>query len=109
MRMRHDTPAPKIATGDRVRVHTSAEAIAAGVAGMVGEVIGLSAPADCVDAVIGVKGEDLVVNVSFKEKEGTFWFAKNQLEPVGHSPKFEAVPEPTEPSSKPKAWWRFGL
>jgi hypothetical protein len=109
MRIHRDSPVPKIATGDRIRVHTSAEAIAAGVAGMVGEVIGLSAPSDSIVAVVGVKGTDELVNVSLKEKEGTFWFAKNQLEIVEHAPKAGAAPEPAAAEPKPKQWWRFGL
>jgi hypothetical protein len=69
----------------------------------------LSAPSDSIVAVVGVKGTDELVNVSFKEKEGLFWFAKNQLELVEPAPKVEAAPEPAPVEAKPKPWWRFGL
>ena len=120
----HRDRTPKIASGDRVRVHPTTEAITAGVAGLVGEVIEVCTPSDPGIVVIGAKGEDQVVNVSFKEKEGVFWFARNQLEFRGHAPGSDAgtagagqspqqdvagkADEPAPVAAKPKPWWRFG-
>lgn len=90
---------------------------------MVGDVIEVSTPSDPGIAVIGTKGEDQAVKVSFKEKEGAFWFAKNQLELVAHAPgtaagndgvaqaQPNAAGKPEEPApvaAKPKPWWKFG-
>jgi hypothetical protein len=113
MQIRRDHTA-KIATGDRVRVHASAEAITAGVAGLAGDVIEVSNPSDPGVVVIGTKGEDQAVKVSFKEKEGVFWFAKNQLERINkpsspsRAPQ-EVAAEPAPVEAKPKPWWKFGL
>lgn len=114
----HRDRTPKIGTGDDVRVHPTAEAITAGVAGMVGVVVEMATPSDPEVAVIGTKGDGPAVNVSFKDREGTFWFAKNQLELVSHAaapepaPQVEAVAQTEEPAAveaKTKPWWRFGL
>ena len=114
----HRDRTPKIATGDRVRVHPTAEAITAGVAGMVGDVIEVSIPSDPGIAVIGAKGEDQAVQVSFQEKEGAFWFAKPQLEFLSRAPGAAQAPqqdsagqadESAPVAAKPKPWWKFGL
>jgi hypothetical protein len=113
MRARHDSPIVDLASGDEVRVHATAEAIEAGLAGLVGEVIGMSAEPEAGIPVIGANVEGGAVNVSFKDREGTFWFAKNQLEAMNQPPaapvESEAAAEEAAVAAKPKPWWRFGL
>jgi hypothetical protein len=112
MRTKHDGASSNLTSGDKVRVQTSAEAIDAGLAGMVGEVISTSTSIDADFAVIGKIGTGGVVNVSFQEREGTFWFARNQLGKVGSSEtavikNTEGEMQPIEAKSKP--WWRLGF
>ena len=110
---RHENRPVKMTSGDRIRVHATAEAIAAGVAGLVGDVVGFCTPSATGVAVIGTTSEDSAVKVSFKEKEGEFWFAKNQLEILGRAPGSENKNAHVDPeasaTAKPKAWWRFGF
>jgi hypothetical protein len=114
MQARHDNRPIKMASGDRVRVRATPEAIAAGVAGMVGDIVGFARPSSTDAAVIGAKSEDYAVNVSLKEKEGTFLFAKDQLEILEHasSPEGKSAgkdPETPPAAARPKPWWKFGL
>jgi hypothetical protein len=79
---------------------------------MVGEVVAISKVVDAGAAVIGTTGEDGAVNVSFREKAGTFWFAKNQLDRVNQSTSAEIKNTGDEPeplAAKPKPWWKFGF
>ena len=118
MSVHHGVSTPKIAVGDRVRVHETAEATAAGVAGLVGEVVDFAAPPVTDVAVIGAVGEDNAVNVSFAEKEDPFWFAMGQLEILGHAAGSQIKSAGqgvsgksggTAPdAAKPKPWWKFG-
>jgi hypothetical protein len=124
MPMRRSVRTAKMAVGDRVHVHETAEAIAAGVAGLVGDVVGFAGPSDTHVAVIGAAGEESAVNVSFTEKEGAFWFAREQLDVIGRAlasgdKSSGADPEASKDASggsdgvdpaaaKPKPWWKFG-
>ena len=101
-------------SGDRVRIHATAAAIAAGVAGLVGDVVGFCTPSAAGVAVIGTKTEDHAVKVSFKEKEGEFWFSKEQIEILDRTPASGnkvagAGQETPQAAAKPKPWWRFGF
>jgi hypothetical protein len=122
--MRRGIRTPKMVVGDRVHVHETAEAIAAGVAGLVGDVVEIAPPPGAEVAVIGATGADAAVNVTFAGKDGPYWFAKDQLDIVEHAP----VPENRIPGVEPKAlkdvsgdsgedsaaapktrpWWKFG-
>ena len=122
MPMRHRASAPKMKVGDRVRVHETAEAVAAGVAGLVGAIVGIATPPAAGAVVIGAVSGDQTVNVSFAEKAGAFWFAKEQLDILGPVPssgtkspgaEHEAAPDVAgeagaPAASKPKPWWKFG-
>jgi hypothetical protein len=85
MSIHPDTHTHKLEIGDRVHVLATADAIAAGVAGLVGNVVGFAMPPVADASVIGTAGENRVANVSFKEREGTFWFAKGTLEFLEHA------------------------
>lgn len=81
---------------------------------MVGEVIGMSAETEAGVPVIGADAAGGAVNVSFKDREGTFWLAKGQLEALNqpHAAPVEgeaAASEEAAVAAKPKPWWRFGF
>ena len=115
---------PKLAVGDRVRVQETAEAIAAGVGGLVGDVVGFATPPGADTSVIEAAGERHGVNVSFAEKDGIFWFAREHLEIIDDAASggenaagpdqgpFQDAPskvaEPEAPAAKPRPWWKFG-
>ncbi len=122
--MRRSMRTPKMAAGDQVRVHETAEAIAAGVAGLVGKVVAVAVPPVAEVAVIGATAGDSAVNVTFEGREGTFWFSKEQLDLVARAsgsggkqpgsnpqvltPASGEAAEPAPPSAKSKPWWKFG-
>ena len=115
---------PKLAVGDRIRVRETEEAVAAGVADRVGDIVELATQPVTDVSLIGATSEGHAVKVSFADKEGTFWFAKEQLEFLEHVPgamlkSAGADPEASHDASresgetvpaetKPKPWWKFG-
>jgi hypothetical protein len=96
---------PKLAFGDQVQVRATEEANAAGVAGLAGEIIGFTKRSGASVAAIGATGDDYAFNVSFKEVEGTFWFAEDQLERSPDAGGGKSGGEnPTAADSKKPSW-----
>ncbi len=71
--------------GDTVRVRDLPETRAKGLAGLTGQVYGLTTPSMTGVEVIGSPSEDFAVNVHF-EGRGSSWFAGELLEFVDHAP-----------------------
>ena len=109
----------KITFGDRVRVCVTPDTEKLGVAGLVGEVYGETAPSVTGVEVIGQLLRDCALNVHFDERDETFWFAEELLEFIDHAPGTEI--RLTGVSKKwtrsktgvwieeadKKAWWKF--
>jgi hypothetical protein len=76
-----------ITFGDTVRVKTTPETEAAGLAGLTGEVYGQSVPSiSGASPIIGPQSEDYAVNVFFAERNESHWFVEQLLEFVDHTP-----------------------
>ena len=108
-----------ITFGDNVRVRSSPETEARGVAGLVGQVYGETTPSVTGVAVIGEVTRDHALNVHFEGRAETLWFAPELLEFVDHGAnaeiRLDGVPKKWArtatgewaeiPDRKP--WWRF--
>ena len=109
--------------GDNVRILPSVETESMGVAGLVGQVYGQTTPSQTGVEVIGEMTSDYAINVYFKDRDESFWFAPSLVEFVDHAPGTEVtldgIPkkwirtetgewreEPNETKST-KPWWRF--
>ncbi|MEK6337301.1 MAG: hypothetical protein AABM67_20455 [Acidobacteriota bacterium] len=73
--MRTDFPSEPLSFGDNVRIRTSAGTEAKGVAGLVGQVYGQTTPSVTEVEVIGEVTSDCAINVFFKDRDESFWFA----------------------------------
>jgi hypothetical protein len=107
--------------GDNVRIRTSAQTEAKGVAGLVGQVWGQTTPSETGVAVIGEVTSDYAINVFFKDRDESFWFAPALVEFVDHGPGTEIALEGAatkwvrtesgewreESLETKKPWWRF--
>jgi hypothetical protein len=98
---------PKLAFGDQVQVRATEEANAAGVAGLAGEIIGFTKRSGASVAAIGATGDDYAFNVSFKEVEGTFWFAEDQLERSPDAGGGKSGGENLTAADSKKPSWKF--
>ena len=108
-----------ITFGDNVRVRSTPETEALGVAGQVGQVYGETTPSVTGVAVIGRLGGDYALNVHFEGRTDTLWFAPELLEFVDHAAgseiRLDGVPKTWTrsasgewvESSQKKPWWRF--
>lgn len=111
-----------ITFGDRVLVRTTPETEAARVAGLSGQVYGMTTPSVTGVETIGTPEHDHAINVHFEDLDQTHWFAPHLLEFVDHGPGTEIrldgvdkkwvrsaeggwVEEPTDTPKRP--WWRF--
>jgi len=109
--------------GDRVRIRTSPETESKGVAGLIGQVYGQTTPSVTGVEAIGELTEDYAVNVFFKDRNESFWFAPMLVEFVDHAPGTEIrldgiakkwtrteAGDWREEKIKPqphRSWWRF--
>jgi hypothetical protein len=73
-----------ISFGDTVRVRHTEATRAAGVAGLTGPVYGETTPSVTGVDVIGEVTGDYAINVYFKDREESLWFAPDLLEFVDH-------------------------
>ncbi len=79
----------QIEFGDNVRVRVTPFTEEKGLAGLQGQVYGETTPSVTNVEVIGTLTNDYAINAHFDEKDGTFWFAPDQLEFVDHGPGTE--------------------
>jgi hypothetical protein len=112
-------PTTNITFGDNVRLRSTPETEALGVAGQVGQVYGETTPSVTGVTVVGQLVGDYALNVHFEGRTDTLWFAPELLEFVDHAAgaeiRLDGVPkkwtrsasgEWVESSDK-KPWWRF--
>lgn len=72
----------QIGFGDNVRVREAPATVAAGVAGLAGQVYGETTPSVMDVEVIGETANDYAINVYFEERDESLWFAPDLLELV---------------------------
>ena len=108
-----------ITFGDNVRLLSTPETEALGVAGQTGVVYGETTPSVTGVTVIGQLVGDYALNVNFEGRKDTLWFAPQLLEFVDHGAgteiSLDGVPKKftrnasgewvESPQKKP--WWRF--
>ena len=108
-----------ITFGDNVRLRSTPETKALGVAGEIGQVYGETTPSVTKVAVIGELVGDYAVNVHFKGRTDALWFVPELLEFVDHAAgteiRIDGVPKKwtrnasgewvESPAKRP--WWRF--
>jgi len=75
--------------GDNVVIRSTPETEAAGVSGLRGQVYGLTKPSVTGVTVVGSSTSDFAVNVYFKERDDSFWFAPAVVDLVDHGPGTE--------------------
>jgi hypothetical protein len=110
---------PTITFGDNVRVRSSPETEACGVAGLLGQVYGETTPSVTGVAVMGQVTRDYALNVHFEGRAETLWFAPELLEFVDHGAgteiRLDGVPkkwvrsasgEWTEKQER-RPWWKI--
>lgn len=81
--MASETP---ISFGDNVRIRSTPDTEAAGVADLVGDVRGVTTPSEIAVHVIGQASEDVAFNVFLESRGEGFWFTPDLLEFVDHAP-----------------------
>jgi hypothetical protein len=110
-----------IAFGDNVRVRETAETKGAGVAGLTGQVYGLTTPSVMRVEVIGKPESDCAINVHFAASNRAHWFAPHLLEFVDHAAgteiRIDGVDKKwtrsaagawvEESATRKRPWWRF--
>ncbi len=74
-----------ISFGDNVRILRTPETERLGLAEMIGNVYGETAPSDSKATVIGKVTSDYALNVYFESLDRSFWFAPQLLEFVDHA------------------------
>jgi hypothetical protein len=79
----------QISFGDNVRIISTPVTQAAGLAGLLGNVHGVTTPSVTGVDIIGQTVEDVAFNVSFEDRQEEFWFAADLLEFVDHAPGAE--------------------
>ena len=84
--MSADSP---VSFGDNVRVVSTPETEAAGLAGRSGQVYGETTPSSTGVEVIGDLASDFAINVYFEDLSQGFWLAPQLLEFIDHAPGTE--------------------
>jgi hypothetical protein len=79
----------RISFGDNVLVRTTPETIQREVAGLSGQVYGVTTPSVTGVEVMGRVQDDHALNVFLTEKNEAIWFAADLLEYVDHAPGTE--------------------
>jgi hypothetical protein len=74
--------------GDRVRIRSSPETEAVGVAGLEGDVYGFTTPSSTGVTVVGGAPDDYALNVSI-EGHGALWFRPDLVEIIHHNAGLE--------------------
>jgi hypothetical protein len=77
--------------GDRVRIRASSETVAAGVAGLEGEIYGFTTPSTTGVQVIGGAPDDYALNVSLESTDATLWVRPDLVELLHHNAGVEVV------------------
>ncbi len=77
--------------GDRVRIKESAETSAAGIAGVEGDIYGMTTPSVTNVEVIGGAPEDCALNISIESLKKTFWVRPDLVEVLHHNAGMEMV------------------
>ncbi len=77
--------------GDRVRVKESPETRAAGIAGLEGDIYGVTTPSVTNVEVVGGAPDDCAFNVSFESRKETFWIRPDLVEVLHHNAGMEMV------------------
>ncbi len=113
----------QISFGDNVRVRSTPDTVARGLAGRVGQVSGETTPSVTGIPVIGTPASDYALHVDFDPDED-LWFAPELLEFIDHAPgttvQLDGVPkkwtrqedgswaeEPAPARETTAPWWRF--
>jgi hypothetical protein len=107
-----------ITFGDNVKVVSSPETDAIGVAGKLGQVYGETIPSVTSVEVIGKSDSDYAINVLLEETGETYWFAPHLLEFINHAEGTEVVIRNhkavrradggwEESEIHKKKWWKF--
>jgi hypothetical protein len=91
----------EISFGDSVRVVSTPETDSLGVAGLVGQVYGITTPSVTGVSVIGDVVGDQAINVQLKERDEPLWFSPQLLELVDHAVGTEITID-----GVPKKWIR---
>lgn len=73
------------AFGDHVRIRSTPETQAAGLAGLMGTVYGVTTPSILGVEVIGTPADDLALSVYFEDSGEELWFAPDLLEVMDHA------------------------
>ncbi len=112
---------PQPSFGDNVRVRSTPETVARGVAGRTGQVLGETTPSVTGVQVIGSAAEDYALHVDFDDAQD-LWFAPEVLEFLNHAPGTEIrlagkkwtrkadgswTEEVVAPRGRTKPWWRL--
>ena len=115
----------QISFGDNVRVRSTPETIASGLATQSGQVYGVTTPSVTNVEVIGTLSEDCAFNVHFSDRNESFWFTADMLELLDHGLgteiRLDGIPkkwtrsadgawteETTfESGAAVKPWWKF--
>jgi hypothetical protein len=109
--------------GDNVRIRSSAETEANGLAGLTGQIYGQTTPSVTGVEVIGGLTSDYAINVFFADRQESFWFAPELVEFVDHAPGTEVTiagvakkwirteagewKEESTETKRAKPWWHF--
>lgn len=76
----------EIAFGDTVRVLASSATEAAGIAGRVGQVYGVTTPSHTDVSVLGSLSRDHAINVYFEDSGADYWLPEESVELLDHAP-----------------------
>jgi hypothetical protein len=110
------TGEPGITFGDNVRVLSTPETKALGVAGFAGQVHEFTTPSVTGIAVVGRVTNDHAINVHFEGRSETLWFAPELLTFVDHSPgteinirgsSFVRTSDGGWAAPRKQPWWKF--
>ena len=109
--------------GDNVRIRSSVETEAKGLAGLIGQVYGQTTPSVTGIEVIGELSSDYAINVFFEDRNESFWFAPALVEFVNYASGTEMTldgvskkwlrtetgewQEESTETKRAKPWWRF--
>jgi len=109
--------------GDNVRIRESPDTQSKGVAGLTGQVYGQTTPSQTGVEVIGEGNSDYAINVFFKDRNESFWFAPALVEFIDHGAGTEVTiagaakkwirtesgewREESTAAKSGKPWWRF--
>ncbi|MFZ5862998.1 MAG: hypothetical protein ACOYXR_09190 [Nitrospirota bacterium] len=91
--------------GDRVRIKESPETQAAGIAGLEGDIYGVTTPSITSVEVIGGAPDDCALNVSFEGRSDTFWIRPDLVEMLHHNAGMEMVVGNVKAVRQPDGSW----